>query len=272
MDSISTIDKNSTDKNSTDKNSTSDFYTNHIKYIEALGLSSTQILDKKSQIEFLVGRMKVIINKPKDRGAYMLILSELVKKIVSKDIRIVLIRGVMFSGKTTFAKFLQQALQIIQDREVTVIETDQYMWQHIHGFINGFEMFNKIAFEAAQARCHKLTRECINRGGIVIVSDMNLYLNCIKSYYAIAYTCLKDHDRSEQNSNTNHWLNIVKLNEYAFSRVLIVEPPTVWRHNIDALMNLKTRDIPIEILRNQIVQLRKLPTDEKLIALLRKTF
>lgn len=237
-----------------------DFYTNHKKYIEALDLTDKQAVAQREKIENLVTQLKLLMDDQKERGVYMVKLVEIAKKIVKNDIRIVLMRGVMFSGKTTFAELLKKVLEIIQNKQVEINEADHHM--------SGDYSRQKLEF--AHKECQRLTEECVIKDGIAIVSNTNLQLEHLQNYYRIAQKHFKDPNKHEQKNA--YWLNVAKINDYAFDRVIIIEPPTKWRYNVEECMKHKTKDIPLDTVQKYMYQLKSLPTNEKLIEDLKKKF
>ena len=165
-----------------------------------LGLDLDQAFEIKSKI--LTFRSSVDKLSLPDKQKIELVTKVVfeTKKIIADDIRLVIIRGIPGSGKTTTSKLLKICLDILQNRAVDYFEADIYMGN----------TFDAKRLNACHTSCKNDTEKHLEGGGIAIVSNTNRNIVEILPYWQIAQAVVPNFTKTQ---------------------VLILEPFTSWKRD-----------------------------------------
>lgn len=118
----------------------------------------------------------------------------LTKEVVTKNHRLIIIKGIPGSGKTTYAKQIKDILKIVHNRDAVMQEADMYMGPR----------FDPKKLQSCHDMCQANTKANLQDGKLVIVSNT-----------------------STTKSERSIYMNIARTG------VLITEPPTPWKYDID---------------------------------------
>ena len=166
-------------------------------------------------------------------------LLAIVEQMIEENVRLVMIRGLPGSGKTTFAHLLASVfdiwsqLQRDQPSNWRVLEANQYMQN---------KTFNPSAVASYHHCCQTQTRQFVESGTGVIVTNTFTTTNEMQPYIDIA----KSYGLTSQ-------------------QVLILEPPTRWKHDISKCRLLCSMDIPLHIFASYLENLRATPSVSGLV-------
>lgn len=195
--------------------------TDHVANL--LGLSEERRMEMNSELlKYKEGldaldiptNAKVIITKT---------ILGIVTDCVNSECRLILIRGLPGSGKSTYAKQIQQVFKIVRGVSISIQEADMYMGSR----------FNPERLQSCHESCQTSTSKFISEGGYVIVSNTSTTREEMAPYIKIA---LK---------------NKIKMK--------IIEPPTPWKYNINVCREKCTKPgIPQSVYERYLENLKSM--------------
>lgn len=123
-------------------------------------------------------------------------IATLTRKCVDENRRLVMIRGIPGSGKSTYASQIKLVFQIIHGVDCEIQEADKYMGT----------CFEPSRLRFCHEECQKNTRIALAKKKYVIVSNTSTLRTEVSPY--------------------------IRLAKEAKVQVLYLEPPTSWKHDV----------------------------------------
>lgn len=166
-----------------------------------------------------------MVKKSKPPEQLIVYVEELLTKIRSENIRLIVIRGISGSGKTYLANILARNLNAI------VCEADTFM------FANG-SSFNPKKLDTCHQMCKDRVKKTLKDGKIAIVSNTNTTLFELTQHVEIAYN--------------------EKLQS---SQLIFIEPENEYRYDVEQCQKKCVHKVPVSTIRKQLENLKKCPTN-----------
>ena len=176
---------------------------------------------------------RILNQSPND---ILLRLLSLSKEIVERNIRLVLVRGIPGSGKSTHAAQICAALKL-REKLSQVFEADSFM--------EGRFDVKKLS------DCHRKCQDAVNSfiskpETVAIVSNTNTQLAEMEFYRLIA---------------VNRGINE--------NQILICEPLTPWRYDVNECFQRNLHNVPKNIIQKMLSNIKSYPTDQNLLVQMR---
>lgn len=130
----------------------------------------------------------------------------IVNECVESNRKLIIIRGIPGSGKSTFALQLRYIFIIVHGIYPMIAEADNYMGA----------TFDSKRLQECHDKCQAATKTKLNNGGYVIVSNTSSTKAEVKPYIEMSFT--------------------------AKTGMSIQQPPTPWKHNIDMCRKKCTKE------------------------------
>lgn len=132
------------------------------KFLALLGISREQsLLVEDEIIKFRQEIDSLRVSSDAEKVKMVKNLVALTKKCVTDEFRLVLIRGIPGSGKSTYARQIQSIFKIVHGIDANVEEADIYMGSPFDG----------KRLQECHNLCKANTRKALQSGGYVIVSN-----------------------------------------------------------------------------------------------------
>jgi len=210
------------------------FRTNQRTICEIFGFTpdaAFEIKDKFLAFRKLVDSLLNVWDK--DKITLTKTIVKTARDVINKRGKLVILQGIPGSGKTTTAKLLKMALDILQpETRVDYFEADIYMGN----------TFDKNRLSECHDSCKNATRSFLQNGGIAIVSNTNTLASEIKPYWLMAQEVIPNFTKDQ---------------------VLLLEPPTLWRRNANECRTKCTKkNIPHHTFTKYLENLTKNSSEE----------